>query len=110
MLAFNKSCKICSLYVNQGGSFLISNNMRWELRSHVIWRDINVIYYLNCDMCDHKETCIRKTVSDNFVVVKAESINSLVNVEWNLQISTCKFPMHVYQGAMKNKCFKEPYF
>ena len=42
----DKHCKICSLYVNQDNSLIMSNNMRWELRSHVTCRDINVIYYL----------------------------------------------------------------
>ena len=30
----DKHCNICSLYVNEENSFVLSNNMRWELRSH----------------------------------------------------------------------------
>ena len=48
----------------------MSNNMRWELRSHVTCRDINVIYYLKCNMCDRKETYFGKTVGDNVVGFK----------------------------------------
>ena len=59
----DKRC--CSLYVNEGNSFVMSNNMRWGLRSNEICRDINVIYYLKCNMCDHKETYIGKTVGES---------------------------------------------
>ena len=52
----DKRCRICSLYVNKGNNFVMSNNMRQELRSDAISRDINVIYYLKYIMCDHKET------------------------------------------------------
>ena len=46
----DKRCKICFLYVNKGNTFVMSNNMRWELRSQVTCRDINVIYYSKCNM------------------------------------------------------------
>ena len=52
----DKRCKICLLYINEGNNFVMSNNMRWEFRSHLICRGINVIYYLKCNMCNHKET------------------------------------------------------
>ena len=39
--------------------------MRWELRSHITRRDINVIYYLKCNMCDHKETHTGKAIGNN---------------------------------------------
>ena len=65
-----KRCKIYLLYVNEGNSFVMSNNMKWELRSHVTCRDINVIYYLKCNMCDRKETYFGKTVGDNVVGFK----------------------------------------
>ena len=42
----------------------MSNNMRWELCSHVTCRDINVMYHLKCNMCDHKEMHIGKVVGD----------------------------------------------
>ena len=44
------------LYVNEDNSFVMSNNMRWELRSHVTCRDMNVIYYLEYNICEHKVT------------------------------------------------------
>ena len=63
--------------------------------SHVAWRDINVIYYLKCNMCDHKETYIGKTIGD------------VIGFKINNGISTCKFTIHVYHCAINNKCLKE---
>ena len=40
---------VCSLYIVQGDSFIMSNNMRWELRSRFTCRLINIIYYLKCN-------------------------------------------------------------
>ena len=61
----DKRCKICLFYGNEGNSFVMSINMRWEVHSHVTCRYINVIYYLKCNMYDHKETYIETTVDDN---------------------------------------------
>ena len=86
----------------------MSNNMRWELCSHVICRDINVIYFFKCNMCGHKETYFGKTVGGNFVGFKSR-INQYIS-ECRTGISTCKFSIQVYHYAMKNQCLKEPYF
>ena len=94
--------------MNEDNSFVMSNNTRWKLRSHVTCRDINVIYYLKYNLCDHKETYIGKTVGDNVVGFKSR-INQYIS-NCRTDISTCKFPIHVYHCAMKNKCLKEPYF
>ena len=85
----------------------MSNNMRWELRSHVTCRDINVMYYLKCNMRDHKKTYIGKTVGNNTVGFKSR-INHHIS-DSRTGISTCKFPIHLCHCAMKNKCLKEPY-
>ena len=58
-------------------------------------------------MCGHKETCIGKTVGDNFFGFKSR-INPHIK-ERGTRISTYKFPIHTYHYAMKNKCLKEPY-
>ena len=49
----------------------MSNNMRWELPSYVMCGDINVIYYLKCNTCGHKETYIGKLVDDSFLDFKS---------------------------------------
>ena len=79
------------MYVNEGNSFVMSNNMRWELRSNEICRDINVIYYLKYNMCDHKEMYIGKTVGDNLVGFKSR-INQHIS-DCRTGISTYKFPI-----------------
>ena len=78
------------------------------LHSHVTCRDINVIYYLKCNMCDHKETYIGKTVSNNAVGFKSR-INQHIS-DCRTGISTCTFSIHVYHCALKSKCFLKKYF
>ena len=92
------------MYVNEDNSFAMSNNMRWELRSHVTGRDINPIYYLEWNMGDHKETYIGKMVGDNVVGFKSR-INQYIS-DCRTCASTCTFPIYVYHCAMKNKCLK----
>ena len=77
----DKRCKICSLYVNEDNSFVKSNYMKWEFRSHVTCRDINVIYYLKSNMCDIKKCILGKQLAIMLLVLKVESINILVTVE-----------------------------
>ena len=73
----------------------MSNNMRWELRSHVTCKDINVIYYLKCNMCDHQETYIGKAVGNNVAGFKS-TINQHIS-DCRTGTSTCKFAIHLYQ-------------
>ena len=82
--------------------------MRWELCSYVICRDINVIHYLKCNMCHHKETYIGKSVGDNIVGFKSR-INQQ-NSDCRTGISTWTFPAHVYHCVMNNEYLKKPYF
>ena len=57
--------------------------MRWELRSHVTCRDINVLlmYYLKCNMRDHKKRILEKRLATMLLVLKAESIITSVILE-----------------------------
>ena len=63
---------MCSLYIVEGHSFIMSTNMGWELRSQVTCRSINIIYYLKCNMCKKKETYIGKNAGDNTVELKSK--------------------------------------
>ena len=58
-----KRCKICSLYITERHSFIMLNNMRWELRSHFTCRSLNIIYCLKCNMCKKKESYISQAHS-----------------------------------------------
>ena len=103
-----QTLQTCLLYLNEGNSFVMSHKMTWELRSFVTCRDINVIYYLKCNMSDHKETYNGKTVGDNVVGFKSR-INQHIS-DCGTGNFTCKFFILVYHCVMKNKCLKEPYF
>ena len=85
------------------GSTVLLCLLIWD----VTCRDINKIYYLKCNLCDHKESYVGKTVGDvvGFKIRISQHIS-----DCRTGISTCKFPIHVYDCAMKNKCLKEPYF
>ena len=67
----------------------MSNNMRWEVRSHVTCRDINVIY-LKCNMYDYKEMYIGKTVGNNIVGFKSRINQHFYDCRTG--ISSCNFP------------------
>ena len=71
----------------------MSNNMRWKLPSYVMCGDINVIYYLKCNTCGHKETYIGKLVDDSFLDFKSR-VNQYTS-ECRMGISTFKFLIHV---------------
>ena len=75
----DKGCKICSLYVSEDNSLVISNNMSWKLCSRVTCRDINVIYYLICVTI--KKLMLEKRLALMLLVLKAESISTLMIVE-----------------------------
>ena len=59
-------------------------------------------------MCDHKETYTEKSVDDDVVGFKSR-INQHIT-DCRTGTSTCKYPIHVYHCAMKDKCLKEPFF
>ena len=86
----DERCKICSPYIVEGHSLIMSNNVRWELRSHVTCRSINIIYYLKCNMCKKKETYIGKTVAHNIVGFKSRMNQHITDSKTG--DSTCKFP------------------
>ena len=104
----DKRYKICWLYIVEGHSSIMSNNMTWELQSYVTCRSINIIYYLKCNMCKKKETYIGKTIGDNIVGFKSRTNHHISDSRtW---VSTCKFTIHDYKCGLKNKCLNEQFF
>ena len=82
----DKRCKICSLYILEGHSLIMSNNMRWELQSHVSCRSINVIYYLKYNMCNVckcglKNKCLNEPFFEIKVMMKLKSSYQLETYE-----------------------------
>ena len=104
----DKRCKICSLYIAERHSFIMSNNLRWELRSHVTSRSINIIYYLKCNLCKKKKTYIGKTICENIIGFKS-TMNQHIS-DSRTGDSTCRFRIHVYKCGLKNKCLNRPFF
>ena len=89
----HKRYEICSLYIVEGHSFIMPNNMKWELRSHITCRSITIIYCLKCNMCKKKETYIGKIVGDNIVGFTSR-MNQHIS-DSRTGDSTCKSPIHV---------------
>ena len=106
--SIDKCCKICSLCIVEGHSFIMSNNMRWKLQLHVTYRSINIIYYLKINMYKKKEAYIGKTVGVNIVEFKSR-MNQHIS-DNRTGISTSKFPIHVYKYGLKNKRLNKPFF
>ena len=49
----DKRCEICKLgYIQNCTSFITSNDERWEIKSHINCNSRNVVYYLECLMCN----------------------------------------------------------
>ena len=49
----DKRCEICKLgYIQNCTSFITSNGERWEIKSHINCNSRNVVYYLECLMCN----------------------------------------------------------
>ena len=70
----DKRFKICLLHVNEDNSLVMTNNVKWELRSHVTCRDINV----NVICVTIKKCILEKRLVIRLLVLKAESISTLV--------------------------------
>ena len=107
--SIDKRWKICSLYIVEWHSFIMFNNMRREVRSHVTCWSINIIYYLKCNMCKKRKPILEKLL----VIISLDS-----NLEWTntsliprvWEDSTCKFPIYVYNCGLKNKMLKQTIF
>ena len=93
-----KRCKICSLYITERHSFIMLNNMRWELRSHFTYRSVNIIYCFKCNMSKKKESYIGKSVGDTIVGFISDSRTG---------VSTCKFLIHAHKRGFENKCLNK---
>ena len=85
----------------------MSNNIRWELWSHVTCRSINIIYYLKCNTYKKKKTYIGKTVGDNMIVFNSR-MNPRIS-DSRTGVSACKFPIYIYKGGLKNKFLNETF-
>ena len=103
----DKRGKICLFYINEGNRFVMPSNMRWKLRSQVFCRGINVIYYKICNMYNHKEKYIGKTVG-NIIVGFKFRINQNIS-DCRTGISTCKLSIQLYHYIIIYQIFPIEY-
>ena len=59
-------------------------------------------------MCNEKETYIEKTIRDNTKGFKVRIDQHISDCK--PEVSTSKFPRHVYDCGIKNNCLEEPFF
>ena len=58
-------------------------------------------------MCNEKETYIGKTTGDNAKGFKLRTNQHISDCKTG--VSTCKFPHHLCDYGIKNKCLEEPF-
>ena len=51
-------------YLNETNEIIMSNGQVWKIRREIGCHSVSVIYYL-WNMCNEKETYIKKTIGDN---------------------------------------------
>ena len=88
--------------------FQLANNKTWKIETNITCHSRNVIDYLKCKFCLY-ETYIGKTIGDPVHGFKGRMNNHISEIKKG--ISTCKFPIHVFNCSKRyNKQLEEPYF
>ena len=103
----DKRCNLCQQgYIQEGTSFVTSNNVTWNIKSHITCNSKNVLYFLVCNMC-----------KINIPTSKTGKTWTTYRERLNNHISDCKtgntsdtFDLHVHKCGIINKCLKPPYF
>ena len=104
----DKRCKICKLYLIECSEIQLANNKIWKIETNITCNSRNVIYYLKCKFCLY-ETYIGKTIGDPVHGFKGRMNNHISEIKKG--ISTCKFPIHVFNCSKRyNRQVEEPYF
>ena len=98
-------CYICKFkYIENCTSFVTSNNTKWEIRSHINCNRKNVIYYLQCNMCNGQVTKTGKTETK----LRARINNHISNSETGRTSDV--FDLHVQQCGKNHNGLVKPYF
>ena len=103
----NKRCKICSLYLQEGSSFVTANGTNWQVKCFIDCNSMHVIYYLVCCFCDTqgiltsyagKTDNLRKRINNHITGCRLGSTKD-------------NFDNHVYRCAItRNLPAIEPFF
>ena len=57
-------------------------------------------------MCSKRARCIGQSIGDNIVGCKS-GINQHIKLFSNRDVKSCKFPKHIYECGVKNKCLND---
>ena len=95
---------LCASYIQECSSFITSNGYNWNLRCHINYHSIKVLYCLSCNSCNANTTYTDKTVN--------------LRHKMNNHITACrcgtsadKLDNHVFKCSNKNEhVVKEHYF
>ena len=102
----DKRCEICSLgYIQNCTSFITSSGHKWEIKSHINCNSKNVVYYLECLMCDGTSPIVTKTGKTK-TTLRARVNNHKSDCESGN--TTDLFDQHVHKCGGNN--LQHPYF
>ena len=93
-----KGCKICRLYLIECSEFELANKKLWKIKTNITCRSRS-IHYLKYKFCIY-ETDIGKTAGDHIHGFKTRMNNPIT--ENRSGVSTCKFPIHVFNCIKRN--------
>ena len=91
-------------YIENCTSFVTSNHVTWEIRSHINSNSKNVIYYLECNICNGQVTKTGKTQTK----LRARINNHISDCETGRTSDV--FDLHVHECGIKNNNLVPPYF
>ena len=88
----SSGCEICSLgYIQNCTSFTTSSGHHWEIKSHINCNSKNVVYYLECLMCNNftktgkTKTTIRKRINNH----KSDCLSGNTTDLFDLHVHKC---------------------
>ena len=95
-------CKLCRLYIQEGDQFSTSNGIVWHIKCHINCNSTNVLYYLSCNYCNGRTTCIGKTSTS----LRIRTNNHISDIKTGN--TNDRFDMHVRHCS--NLQLTEPFF
>ena len=95
----DKWCEICRLYLIECLEFELANKKHMDSKTNIPCRSRN-IYYLKYNLCMY-ENYIEKFIGDHIHDFKTRMNNHIA--ESRSGVSTCKFPIHVFNCSQINK-------
>ena len=93
-------------FTSECSEFELGNRKILKVKTNITCRSRN-IYYLKCKLCMY-ETYIGKTIGDHIPRFKIMNNHNTESRSW---VSTCKFPIHVFNCIKRNhRQLEDPFF